>query len=44
MSESEILATMTEYFGLVADMLSLYLTATTGYLIVIYLVGTTQTV
>jgi hypothetical protein len=39
MSESDILATMTDYFGLVADMLSLYLTATTGYLIVIYLVG-----
>lgn len=39
MSESETIGAMTEYFSLVADMLSLYLSATTGYLIIAYLVG-----
>ena len=30
---------MTQYFGLVDDMLTLYLTATSGYLVVAYLAG-----
>ena len=39
MSEAEVVEAMTQYFGLVADMLTLYLTATSGYLIVAYLIG-----
>jgi hypothetical protein len=38
-TEAEVIDSMTQYFGLVADMLTLYLTATTGYLVVAYLVG-----
>ena len=39
MTESEIIEAMTQYFGLVADMLTLYLTSTSGYLVVAYLIG-----
>jgi len=39
MTEAEIINSMTEYFGLNAEMLSIYLTVTSGYLIVSYLVG-----
>lgn len=39
MSEAELIESMTEYFGLNADMLSIYLTVTSGYLIVAYLAG-----
>jgi len=39
MTEAEIINSMTEYFGLNAEMLSIYLTVTSGYLIVAYLVG-----
>jgi hypothetical protein len=43
MSEAEIVESMTEYFGLNAEMLSIYLTVTSGYLIVAYLVGSKLT-
>ncbi|MEZ5922486.1 MAG: hypothetical protein R3C60_14220 [Parvularculaceae bacterium] len=39
MSESELVQAMGMYFGLVADMLTLYLTSTSGFLITAYLVG-----
>ena len=39
MTEAELIESMTEYFGLNAEMLSIYLTVTSGYLIVAYLVG-----
>ena len=39
MTDAELIESMTEYFGLNAEMLSIYLTVTSGYLIVAYLVG-----
>ena len=39
MTEAEMINSMTEYFALNAEMLSIYLTVTSGYLIVAYLVG-----
>ena len=39
MTEAEIIESMGIYFALVSDMLPLYLTTTSGFLIVAYLVG-----
>lgn len=39
MSESELVQAMGMYFGLTVDMLALYLTSTSGFLITAYLVG-----
>lgn len=39
LSESELIEAMGTYYDLVGDMLSLYLTITSGFLIVAYLVG-----
>ena len=39
MTEAELVESGTLFYGLTADMLSIYLTATTGFLIVSYMVG-----
>ena len=39
MTEAELIESAGIYYSLVADMLSIYLTATTGFLIVAYLIG-----
>lgn len=43
MTEAELVESAGIYYTLVGDMLSLYLTATTGFLIVVYMVGTKLT-
>ena len=40
MTHSELVEATTAYFGVAADMLGLYLTVTSGYLVVAYLAGT----
>ena len=39
MTHSELVEATTAYFGVAADMLGLYLTVTSGYLVVAYLAG-----
>ena len=44
MTEAELLEVATSYFGLSIDMLGLYLTLTSGYLIVAFFIGARLTI